>query len=145
MTLLSRRKVPSLLVAAVASVVSLVGVIVLTGLVAPQVLRRDAARVGATDAQAGRLAGEQAIVVNDPSICPVCGVVEAVRPYEIRTIGTTVPGDAAGADANLVPRTAYRITVRMEDGSYRALSHPTRPVFKAGDRVRIADGALVSR
>jgi outer membrane lipoprotein SlyB len=77
----------------------------------------------------------------------VCGVVEAVRPYEIRATSATPVGEDArvSADANLVPRTAYRVTVRMEDGSYRTLSQPRPPAFKAGDRVRVVDGAVVAR
>lgn len=145
MSPVSRRKYPPLLVAAVASVVSLVGAIVLTGVFAPHVLRRDAERLTVPDSPSGRAEAERAIVVRDPSICPVCGVVEAVRPYEIRATSAAAPGEASSAEANLVPRTAYRITVHMEDGSYRALSQPTRPAYKAGDRVRIVDGALVAR
>lgn len=140
----SRRRSPTLLLAAVASVVSLLGAVALMSLFGPQTLRRDAARLLGTD-DAGRAEAERAILVNDPSICPVCGVVETVRPYEIRA-GTASPsGGAAGAEANLVPRTAYRVTVRMEDGSYRTLSLPRRPAFKAGDQVRIADGAVAQR
>jgi hypothetical protein len=143
---LSRRKTPPLLLGAVISAVSLVGVALLAGLYAPGGARRDAARL---DAGGGTVRGdaEPGIRLNAPSVCALCGVVEAVRPYEIRSTSTAPGGDdaqEAGRGA-VVPRTAYRVTVRMEDGSYRTLSQPTRPAFKSGDRVRIADGALASR
>jgi membrane protein implicated in regulation of membrane protease activity len=142
----SRRKHPPLLLAAIASVVSLVAAIVLTGVFAPSALRRDAAGLSTHD-PGSRAEGERAIRVNDPSVCAVCGVVEAVRPYEIRAT-TAMPATEdvrESADANLVPRTAYRVAVQMEDGSYRVLSQPTLPAFKTGDRVRIVEGALVAR
>jgi hypothetical protein len=142
----SRRKTPPLLLAAIISVVSLVGVVVLTGLYAPGAVRRDATALGEVQGSM-RADVEPAIRVNDPSICALCGVVEAVRPYEIRSTSVVNAGDDAreSGAAALVPRTAYRVTVRMEDGSYRTLSQPKRPVFKSGDRVRIADGTLVAR
>lgn len=142
----SRRKTPPLLVAAIISVVSLVGVVILTGLYAPGGARRDGTPLG--DGGAGsRGDAEPSIRLNDPSICAVCGVVEAIRPYEIRSTSAARGGEDAqeAGNAALVPRTAYRVTVRMEDGSYRTLSQPTRPMFKSGDRVRIADGALLAR
>lgn len=37
---------------------------------------------------------------------------------------------------------AYKITVRMENGSYQALMYSTNPGFRAGDRVRIENGVL---
>jgi hypothetical protein len=142
----SRRKYPPLLLAAITSVVSLVAVIVLTGVFAPGALHRDGGMLGSQGTDV-RGESERAIRLNDPSVCGVCGVVEAVRPYEIRaTTAMPVTGDVReSAEANLVPRTAYRVTVQMEDGSYRALSQQNRPPFKAGDRVRIVDGALTPR
>ena len=142
----SRRKTPPLLLAAVISVVSLVGVVILTGLYAPGTARRDAAGLGEVNAPP-RGDAEPAIRLNDPTIGPVCGVVEAVRPYEILSSSTAPGGEDAQESGSgaVVPRTAYRVTVRMEDGSYRTLSQPTRPAFKTGDRVRIAEGALLAR
>jgi hypothetical protein len=142
----SRRKPQPLLLAAIISVVSLVGVVVLTGLYAPGAMRRYGAPLGDMNATT-RGDAEPAIRLNDPSICALCGVVEAVRPYEIRSTSVTPGGEDAqeAASGALVPRTAYRVTVRMEDGSYRTLSQPTRPMVKAGDRVRIAEGALLVR
>lgn len=139
----SRRNVPSLRVSTLISAAVVVGVVVVTGLLAPNALRRASLPLSEVGGGA-RPTPEPAIHLHDPSICPVCGVVEAVRPYEIRAVrGMPAADDGpAGADPNLVPRTAWRVTVRMEDGSYRTLSQPKRPAFKTGDRVRIVDGAL---
>ena len=110
-----------------------------------------------------------------PAACATCGIVESVRPMEVRGEGTgvgavtggvvggvignqfghgtgrtalTLLGAAGGAFAghevekNVRARTVYRVTVRMDDGSFRTFSQaaPARP----GDRVRVADGALVA-
>jgi outer membrane lipoprotein SlyB len=40
---------------------------------------------------------------------------------------------------------AWRITVRLDDGSVRALSQRAAPAFSVGDRVRIVDGAGLER
>jgi hypothetical protein len=39
----------------------------------------------------------------------------------------------------------YRVTVRLDDGSYRTLSQPTPPSIPVGGKVRIVDGAVVAR
>lgn len=71
--------------------------------------------------------------------CATCGIVAAVRTFEVR-------GDSAGASEAQRPagaRTSYRVTVRMVDGSYRTLAQSTPPSVGVGDRVRIAAGAVV--
>jgi hypothetical protein len=71
--------------------------------------------------------------------CGTCGVVEAVRVFEMRA--DTQSGGEGQKPAG--PRTSYRVTVRMADGSYRTLAQPTPPAVGIGDRVRVADGAVV--
>lgn len=71
--------------------------------------------------------------------CGTCGVVEAVRVYEVR--GDTQSGGEGQKPTG--PRTSYRVTVRMADGSYRTLAQPTPPTVGVGDRVRVADGTVV--
>jgi outer membrane lipoprotein SlyB len=110
-----------------------------------------------------------------PAPCATCGIVESVRPMEVRGEGTgvgavtggvvggvignqfghgtgrtalTLLGAAGGAFAghevekNVRGRTVYRVTVRMDDGSYRTFSQAAPA--RAGERVRVADGALVA-
>ena len=75
-----------------------------------------------------------------PSSCATCGTVEAIRTVELR-------GDAAGGqelDQHLSKRVAYRVTVRLDDGSYRTLSQTTTPAIGVGGKVRIVDGAVVA-
>lgn len=63
----------------------------------------------------------------------------------------TILGAAGGAYAgneiekNMNRRHAYRVTVRMDDGSYRAVSLSAPPSASVGDKVRVIDGALVAR
>ena len=63
--------------------------------------------------------------------CASCGTVEAIRTV-------MVPGGPDGAK-----RTVYRITVRMDDGSFRTLSQGLPPSVAVGEAVRINDGAVV--
>lgn len=63
----------------------------------------------------------------------------------------TVIGAAGGAFAgneiekNVKKRYAYRITVRMEDGTFRTVSQSQPPAVGVGDKVRVADGVVVVR
>jgi hypothetical protein len=65
------------------------------------------------------------------STCASCGRVEAIRTV-------VVTGGPDGAR-----RTLYRVTVRMDDGSYRTLSQASPPAVAVGEAVRITDGAVV--
>ena len=82
--------------------------------------------------------------------CTSCGVVEAIRIVEVQS-ETSAPGVAAGAVAGqqiekqIRKSTAWRITVRLDDGSVRTLSQPAAPPFAVGDRVRIVSGSGVER
>lgn len=60
----------------------------------------------------------------------------------------TILGAAGGAlagneiEKNMKKRHAYRVTVRMDDGTYRTLSQSQPPSVAIGDKVRIVNGAL---
>jgi len=104
--------------------------------------------------------------------CAICGTVESIRTVEVRVeteragiesgrpIGsppdrvndnspTTLFGAAgslfSGADGTEdgMRKRVYRVTVRMDDGSYRAVSLSSLPAFAVGDRVRVLEGKLV--
>ena len=40
-------------------------------------------------------------------------------------------------------RYAYRVTVRMDDGSFRTISLSSPPNLAVGDKVRVVEGKLV--
>lgn len=65
------------------------------------------------------------------SSCASCGTVKEIRTAVV----------ANGADG--AKRTVYRITVRMDDGSFRTLSQALPPSVAVGEAVRITDGAVV--
>ena len=104
--------------------------------------------------------------------CALCGTVESIRTVEVRDetggagaaagapggagdqaageSGTAVTllgaGDAiTGSDIekNMKKRYAYRVTVRMDDGSFRTISVSSPPTFAVGDKVRVVEGKLV--
>ena len=60
----------------------------------------------------------------------------------------TIIGIAGGAlagneiEKNMKRHYAYRVTVRMDDGSFRTLSQSSPPAFAVGDKVRVVDGTL---
>lgn len=62
-----------------------------------------------------------------------------------------VLGAAGGAYAgheiekNVRKTTAWRVSVRMDDGSVRTLSQSRQPGFAVGEKVKVINGALVSR
>ncbi len=66
-----------------------------------------------------------------------------------RTVAT-VAGAGAGAFAgNEIEKRAkktvhYDVVVRLEDGTSRTFSYQTEPAFRAGDKVKIVDGAIVA-
>lgn len=61
----------------------------------------------------------------------------------------TVLGGVGGAFAghaiekNINQRTVYRITVRMDDGSFRTVSQSHAPSVAVGGKVRVSNGSLV--
>jgi hypothetical protein len=118
-----RNRPPLAVVGAVAAV-ALAGVAALVAL-GPS---RTADKPGATVAQA---APDSATRRPAESTCPSCGRVEAIRTV-------VVTGGPDGAK-----RTVYRVTVRMDDGSFRTLSQAAPPSVAVGEAVRISDGAVV--
>jgi hypothetical protein len=64
--------------------------------------------------------------------CATCGRVELIRVAEV-----------SSRDGAAEKRTAYRVTVRMEDGSFRTISQRAPPSVVIGERVRIADGSVI--
>lgn len=90
--------------------------------------------------------------------CAHCGVVESIRVVEVRgdlgadnQVGrgrgnavATAVGAYSGHDAG-AKRVAYRVTVRMEDGSYRTLSQAGPPAVAIGAEVRVVDGVVTPR
>jgi len=63
----------------------------------------------------------------------------------------TILGAAGGAFAgneiekNVKKRYSYRVTVRMDDGTFRTVSQSSSPAVTVGERVRVVDGVVVSR
>jgi outer membrane lipoprotein SlyB len=62
----------------------------------------------------------------------------------------TILGAAGGAlagneiERNVKKRYSYRVKVRMDDGTFRAVSQIGAPAVEVGERVRIINGALVA-
>jgi outer membrane lipoprotein SlyB len=48
-----------------------------------------------------------------------------------------------GTEKNVRKRLVWRVTLRMDDGSFRAISMASPPVFLVGEKVRVVEGRLV--
>ncbi len=63
----------------------------------------------------------------------------------------TIAGAAGGAytgntiEKQMKKRTAWRVTVRLDDGTVRTLTQGAQPPFAIGDRVRIVNGSTLER
>lgn len=66
------------------------------------------------------------------------GTVEAVQALHI------APAPSASAGASLPERLAYRLSLKMDDGSMQAVDQDN-PGFRVGDRVEIASNGRVVR
>jgi outer membrane lipoprotein SlyB len=105
------------------------------------------------------------------SSCALCGTVESIRTVEVRdesggaggatgrsagageqaagrSGGTGVTsffgaGSAIAGNGIARKRFAYRVTVRMDDGSFRTVSLSSPPTLNVGDKVRVVEGKLV--
>lgn len=109
---------------------------------------------------------------SQPGTCAVCGTIESIRTVEVLDEGGGNAGsaepksgtDTGGAGANAAPsvidtlgsfvggsdagknvrkRQVFRVTLRMDDGSFRAISLSSPPAFAVGDKVRVVEGRLV--
>jgi outer membrane lipoprotein SlyB len=115
-----RRLNPRVAGAAVAvMVVSVLGIAAITGLLPGAVSQKSASVAPSVGGDASA------------AVCSICGTVESIRSVEVR-------GEATAGHPALV----YRVTVRMNDGSFRTLSQATAPAFAVGDKVRVMQGTL---
>ena len=57
------------------------------------------------------------------------------------TVAGAITGDET--ERSVKKRYAYRVTVRMDDGSFRTVSLSSPPTLAVGDKVRVVEGKLV--
>jgi hypothetical protein len=69
------------------------------------------------------------------TLCATCGTVESIRAMQV-----DVRPEGTGREA--VKRTVYRVTVHMDDGSYRTISEPAEPGYGVGEKVRVIDSSI---
>jgi outer membrane lipoprotein SlyB len=160
-----RRLNPLVAGAAVAVMVfSLVGIAAITGML-PRAMSQKSADVAPGAADPAHKAAACAVCGTVDSIRPVevrgdatglgavaGGVTGAVVGHQLGNgrgnTAMTVIGAAGGAYAgneiekNVNKRVVYRVTVRMDDGSFRTVSQATAPAFAVGDKVRVVQGTL---
>jgi outer membrane lipoprotein SlyB len=123
--------------------VGVLGVAALMGLLPGMPAQRSASAVpGAPVANAGS------------ATCANCGTVEAIRALEVArsaarddAVLRAVTGGSAPvheAEKNTKAYQVYRVTVRMDDGSFRTVSQALPPSFVVGDKVRVQQGGLLA-
>jgi len=79
--------------------------------------------------------------------CYACGTVSMIRTFELRDGMAPVSAAAedAGAARSSGKRFVYRVTVQMDDGSYRTFSQNAPPPFAVGAKVKVVNGAPTRR
>lgn len=72
--------------------------------------------------------------------------VGAGRGKDAMTVAGAVGGAVAGNEVEKRVKTtrSYEVTVRLNDGTTRVISESGQPVWRAGDKVRIVNGAIQS-
>lgn len=97
----------------------------------------------------------RAVQVTDETTAPgeVGGLTSAVAGHQrgggdgnsVMTILGAAGGVFAGNEIGKSPKRqfAYRVTIRMDDGSFRTVSLSSAPAFSVGDKVRVVEGRLV--
>jgi outer membrane lipoprotein SlyB len=145
-------------------VVGIVAVVALLGLVIAIIRGQTGVQPGAAAPAAGPASAGS---------CAICGTVVSIRVLEVRdesaengadagvpaglqaggrpgaeaSRSTTILGFAGAAFSAGEPvvkkRSAYRVTVRMDDGLFRTVSLSSPPAFAVGDKVRVVEGKLV--
>jgi hypothetical protein len=83
---------------------------------------------------------------SQPGPCALCGTIESIRTVEVLDEASGTPAAAmprSGVDTNARKRLVFRVTLRMDDGSFRAISLSSPPAFAVGDKVRVVAGRLV--
>lgn len=97
-------------------------------------------------AQGGPVAGGQRLVPASSAFKPGAGTVESIALVHYLPVsgGTFVPQASPSAGASGERGIAYRLTIRMDDGSYQAVDQSSRE-FLVGDRVAIAGDGRVMR
>jgi outer membrane lipoprotein SlyB len=166
----SLRPHPVMLAAAVSVITfSLLGVGAVTGLIPSADFKRS------DSTQEGKVSNEHAFNAPDAAgkpayqtQCSNCGVIDAIRTIQIdgtvRGVGgeprgnqadngdaMTLMGSVGGVFAGhpvektADRRTVYRVTVRMDDGSFRTVSQSHPPSVAVGGKVRIVSGSLVEQ
>jgi hypothetical protein len=70
--------------------------------------------------------------------------IEIMPATGAATEGDTSTGatGATGAAGATGAGQAYRVTVRMDDGSTQVITHNTTPDFRSGDRINVTSGAI---
>jgi hypothetical protein len=128
-------------VAAAVMIVTLLGIGALTGITplgpfhSTQGARDDAAKPLETRQPAPARPERE----GNATVCATCGTVESIRAMQIEA---QPDGTERATDARSARRTVYRVTVHMDDGSYRTISQPVEPGYGVGEKVRVIDSSI---
>ncbi|HMH18533.1 MAG TPA: hypothetical protein VK572_10350 [Burkholderiales bacterium] len=146
-------------------IVSLIGVGAATGML-PKALSQKQNDLSQRQNDARPAGPERGSVALDR--CSLCGAIESIRIVEVRdetkaageftgavadpdkgntdattTVLGAVGGVFAGNEMDKKTRRVYRVTVHMDDGSFRTISLSSPPAFAVGEKVRVVEGKLV--
>ena len=78
------------------------------------------------------------------SQCASCGTVSMIRTFELHEDQMAAAGEP-DRERSAEKRLVYRVTVHMDDGSYRTFSQSAPPAYGVGTKVKVLNGALATR
>lgn len=96
-----------------------------------------AGATGSSSAQEGAAGAGQSMAPNGTVL-----VIEAVPSAAAGMNGSATSGSSGSQGATGGSADAYRITLRMDDGSTQVIMQGTPPDFRSGDRVHVGGGAI---
>lgn len=83
-------------------------------------------------------AGAQASASTTPN-----GTVISIEPLATSSSsGSSTSGATSGSASGSGAEQAYRITLRMDDGSTQVISQASTPTYRSGDRVNLSSGVI---
>jgi hypothetical protein len=138
----NKRMTPLIVGAAAAvMIVTLLAIGALTGItpLAPFYKTQDAHDPAAKPLEMEQPASARPERASSTALCATCGTVESIHSMEI---DAQPDGTGRATNARAAKRTVYRVTVHMDDGSYRTISQPVEPGYSVGEKVRVIDSSI---
>lgn len=142
---------PWIIIAAVSMIIfSLVGIVAISGIIPSVSFKTNGVDAARAEPQSGKpfvssvvpIGTERTPVQQEEGAakaCPDCGVIESITSNE----GKSGANARQDIEKKVNKKVTYQVKVRMDNGIYRVISQPDRPIFHVGEKVKIDNGTVV--